>query len=95
VVVKGGHLPDDRGDAVDVVVEAATGEVSELRRRRVETRNDHGTGCTFAAATAARLAAGATVPEALTAAKQFVHEGLERSAAWHLGAGHGPLGKFR
>src|SRR5262245_51741815 len=94
VVVKGGHLADDRGDAVDVVFEAATGEVLELRSRRIETRNDHGTGCTFAAATAARLASGATVLEALTTAKQFVHEGLVASAGWHLGEGHGPVGKL-
>ena len=69
VVVKGGHRStarrragdDERGasaDAVDIVVESATGEVTELRRPRVATRNDHGTGCTFAAATAALLARG-------------------------------------
>ena len=51
-------------------------------------------GLQVARETAARLAAGATVPEALTAAKQFVHEGLVASAHWHLGAGHGPVGKF-
>jgi hydroxymethylpyrimidine/phosphomethylpyrimidine kinase len=61
---------------------------------RVATRNDHGTGCTFAAATAAGLAWGRGVPRALDAAKRFVHEGLERSAGWHLGGGHGPVGKL-
>ena len=35
--------------------------VTELRAPRVATANDHGTGCTFAAATAALLAAGADV----------------------------------
>lgn len=99
VVVKGGHQVDERGgeastDAVDVVVETATGAVSELRAPRVATRNDHGTGCTFAAATAAGLAGGATVPEALTAAKAFVHAGLVASAGWQLGGGHGPVGKL-
>lgn len=98
VVVKGGHQRDAAGgpsaEAVDVVYEAATGEVTELRRPRVDTRNDHGTGCTFAAATAARLASGDTVPEALAAAKDFVHEGLTASAGWRLGAGHGPVGKL-
>jgi hydroxymethylpyrimidine/phosphomethylpyrimidine kinase len=80
--------------AVDVVYEAATGQVTELHRPRVDTRNDHGTGCTFAAATAAQLARGATVPQALAAAKQFVHEGLVASAGWKLGRGHGPVGKL-
>jgi hydroxymethylpyrimidine/phosphomethylpyrimidine kinase len=92
VVVKGGHT--DEPDAVDVVVEAATGAVTELRQPRVPSRNDHGTGCTFAAATAARLAQGATVPDALAAAKGFVHAGLVASVGWQLGGGHGPVGKL-
>jgi hydroxymethylpyrimidine/phosphomethylpyrimidine kinase len=99
VVIKGGHQVDTEGgaassEAVDVVVETATGVVTELRAPRVATRNDHGTGCTFAAATAAGLAHGATVPEALVAAKAFVHEGLVASATWRLGSGHGPVGKL-
>jgi hydroxymethylpyrimidine/phosphomethylpyrimidine kinase len=92
VVVKGGHMESD--DASDVVVEVATGAVDVLTRPRVATRNDHGTGCTFAAATAARLAQGAAVPDALRAAKDFVHAGLVSSAGWHLGGGHGPVGKL-
>jgi hydroxymethylpyrimidine/phosphomethylpyrimidine kinase len=109
VVVKGGHQVDDvdepgpgdpaelgdpSRDAVDVVYEAATGTVTELRRPRVTTRNDHGTGCTFAAATAALLARGAAVDAALVGAKQFVYEGLVASAGWELGGGHGPVGKL-
>jgi hydroxymethylpyrimidine/phosphomethylpyrimidine kinase len=100
VVVKGGHQVDDAGgdiasaDAVDVVVETATGVVTELRAPRVATRNDHGTGCTFAAATAALLARGVGVPEALAGAKAFVHAGLVASAGWRLGGGHGPVGKL-
>jgi hydroxymethylpyrimidine/phosphomethylpyrimidine kinase len=79
---------------VDAVFETATGEVTELRRPRVDTPNDHGTGCTFGAATAALLARGAAVPDALAGAKRFVHEGLVASASWRLGAGHGPVGKL-
>jgi hydroxymethylpyrimidine/phosphomethylpyrimidine kinase len=96
VVVKGGHLrgAGAGGDAVDVVFETASGSVTELRMPRVDTRNDHGTGCTFAAATAALLATGLPVADALSGAKRFVHEGLTRSAGWALGGGHGPVGKL-
>jgi hydroxymethylpyrimidine/phosphomethylpyrimidine kinase len=96
VVIKGGHLTGagTGGDAVDVVLDVMTGEVIELRQPRVDTPNDHGTGCTFAAATAALLARGARVPDALRAAKAFVHEGLVSSAGWRLGGGHGPVGKL-
>jgi hydroxymethylpyrimidine/phosphomethylpyrimidine kinase len=99
VVVKGGHQADQPGgaasaEAVDVVFEADSGELTELRSPRVATTNDHGTGCTFAAATAALLARGTPVPDALAAAKRFVHEGLVSSAGWRLGGGHGPVGKL-
>jgi hydroxymethylpyrimidine/phosphomethylpyrimidine kinase len=92
VVVKAGHMVGDQ--ACDVVFETATGTVDELCMPRVATRNDHGTGCTFAAATAAGLADGRSVPRALDDAKRFVHEGLVRSAGWQLGGGHGPVGKL-
>jgi hydroxymethylpyrimidine/phosphomethylpyrimidine kinase len=88
VVVKGGHLDAD-GDAVDVVWH--DGGVEILRAPWVDTANNHGTGCTFAAATAARLARGDDVPTALRAAKSYVHRALTGAADWRLGAGHGPL----
>ena len=90
VVVKGGHaVADATADAVDVVWDG--GELWELRAPRVETENNHGTGCTFAAATAAALAQGRPVDEALRAAKAFVHRAIVGAADWQLGAGHGPL----
>ncbi len=87
VVVKGGHLHGQ--EAVDVVWHA--GEVAELRRPWVDTANNHGTGCSFASATAAGLARGRPVLEALAEAKDFVTTALAGGAPWRLGAGHGPL----
>lgn len=88
VVVKGGHL-DGQGHAVDVVWH--DGDVELLSDPWIETANNHGTGCTFAAATAARLARGDDVLAALRAAKSYVHRALAGAAGWRLGAGHGPL----
>jgi hydroxymethylpyrimidine/phosphomethylpyrimidine kinase len=88
VVVKGGHLEGD-GEAVDVVWHE--GRVELLRAPWVDTANNHGTGCTFAAATAARLARGDDVGAALKGAKSYVHRALSGSAGWRLGTGHGPL----
>jgi hydroxymethylpyrimidine/phosphomethylpyrimidine kinase len=90
VVVKGGHLGGDQ--APDVVVIGAT--VHVLRGPRLVSGNDHGTGCTLSAASAALLARGASVLEAVTQAKAFVTKALAGSAQWHLGAGHGPLDHF-
>jgi len=90
VVVKGGHaVSDATAEAVDVVWDGA--RISELRAPRIDTRNNHGTGCTFAAATAAGLALGRPVEEALAAAKEFVRRAVAGAAEWRLGAGHGPL----
>jgi hydroxymethylpyrimidine/phosphomethylpyrimidine kinase len=84
VVVKGGHL---EGDAVDVFFDGE--RMEELAAPRVATRNTHGTGCTFSAAIAARLALGADLAGAVREAKAYVTEAIRRSYA--VGRGHGPL----
>lgn len=89
VVVKGGHLD---GSATDVV--AHDGELHELREERIDTGNVHGTGCSFASATAAGLAAGLDPPAALQQAKAFVARAVRGGAGWRLGAGHGPIDHF-
>jgi hydroxymethylpyrimidine kinase/phosphomethylpyrimidine kinase len=89
VVVKGGHLTES---ADDVVV--GPEGVVVLPSTRVETGNDHGTGCSLSAAIAARLARGDTVPDAIRAAKEFVRRALAGGAGWRLGSGHGPLDHF-
>jgi len=60
-------------------------------RRRVETTNDHGTGCTFASALAAHLARGSDVAEATSRAHEFVARQLTLGRDWSLGSGRGPV----
>ncbi len=88
VVVKGGHLRDPL-ESVDLLYDGE--RFVELSARRVETRNDHGTGCTFASAIAAELARGLAVADAVRAAKDYVTLVIERSAKMALGHGHGPM----
>jgi hydroxymethylpyrimidine/phosphomethylpyrimidine kinase len=90
VLVKGGHLRGARAPDVAIV----EGEVHILDAPRVTTRNDHGTGCTLSAATAALLARGVALLDALEQAKEFVRHALAGSATWDLGAGRGPLDHF-
>ncbi len=93
VVVKGGHAVTDTPDeAVDIV--ATEGSVTELRSPRVPTRNNHGSGCSFASAVAAGLAMGMSTLDAVVAAKDFVHRAVSGGATWSLGKGHGPLDHF-
>jgi hydroxymethylpyrimidine/phosphomethylpyrimidine kinase len=88
VIVKGGR-PRLDDEAVDVAFDGRA--VSFLRAPWLETRNVHGTGCSFAAAIAAHLARGATSLEAAVAAKSYVHRAIALAADWRLGAGHGPI----
>jgi hydroxymethylpyrimidine/phosphomethylpyrimidine kinase len=60
----------------------------------VASANDHGTGCSLSSATAARLASGAEMLDAITDAKAFVAGAIAGAASWTLGAGHGPLDHF-
>ena len=92
VVVKGGDADDEGDRSVDVLA-TRTG-VERLELAMVDTPNDHGTGCTFAAAIAAGLARGQDVPDAVRAAKAFVHRALVGARGWQLGAGHGPVDAF-
>ena len=89
VIVTGGHLPG--GEVVDVLFDGR--DLIELRGARIDTVHRHGTGCTFAAAVAAALALGRTLPEAAQAAKRYVERGLRRAP--RIGRGRGPIDHFR
>ncbi|MBK5223255.1 MAG: bifunctional hydroxymethylpyrimidine kinase/phosphomethylpyrimidine kinase [Acidimicrobiia bacterium] len=92
-VIKGGHpTADAEGLAVDVWCDADG--VHELRGPRIDTPNNHGSGCSFASAVAARLARGDDVATALAGAKAYVARALAGGRTWALGAGHGPLDHF-
>jgi len=88
-VVKGGHLGGER--AVDVVFDGR--RVEHLEAPRVDTRNTHGTGCTFAAAICAALARGLPPLEAVRYGKRFITEAIQHSL--DLGRGHGPTNPGR
>ena len=87
VLVKGGHL---QGEAVDLLFDGQ--EFHEFRSPRIETRNVHGTGCTYASAIATYLAQELDVVEAVKAAKRFITEAIRHGLS--LGHGHGPTNPF-
>lgn len=57
---------------------------------RIDTQEDHGTGCTLASAIATGLGQGMTLPDSIVRARAYVRAAL-RSAPG-LGKGHGPMG---
>lgn len=85
VLIKGGHAPGP--DAVDHLFSNSSDAV--YTAPRIDTRNTHGTGCTFSAAIAAYLAKGHPVEKAVELAKTYLTEAIRQ--AYNLGKGHGPL----
>ncbi len=83
VLVKGGHL---KGRAVDVLYDGK--RFLEMEAQRIETRNTHGTGCTFASAIATFLAKGEEVSVAVRRAKDFIT--LAIRSGLRIGKGNGP-----
>jgi hydroxymethylpyrimidine/phosphomethylpyrimidine kinase len=88
VLLKGGHLA---GDVVSDLLLTNNGEVHWMRAPRIATANTHGTGCTLSSAIAAQLALGATLLQAVQAARAYVRAGLQVGARVRTGAGSGPL----
>jgi hydroxymethylpyrimidine/phosphomethylpyrimidine kinase len=89
VVITGGDPTGWEREAVDVV--ATGGDVVLHRSPRIDTVNDHGTGCSFASAVAVGLAQGHDPVSAVDRARAFVRRSLAGAAHWRLGAGHGPI----
>jgi len=83
VIVKGGHMER----ANDVLLDGT--EIFQLAGDRVKEETLHGTGCTFASAFAAQLAAGRPMFEAATLAKAYVTKAIEKG--YPIGKGRVPL----
>jgi hydroxymethylpyrimidine/phosphomethylpyrimidine kinase len=84
IVVTGGDAPQHQAE--DLLVQPQ--RTRSYRAPRIDTPHTHGTGCTFSAALATRLAQGQTLVEAVLAAKVYVNQALRTALA--LGKGRGP-----
>lgn len=87
VIIKGGHLP---GSPTDLVYH--DGIFTPFEGTRVDTKNTHGTGCTFSAAITAFLALGFPTLEAIRLAKSYIQNALEHAVS--IGEGHSPVAHF-
>ena len=92
VLLKAGHLTED--NLVDVFYNAETDEVIELRSERIQTRNTHGTGCTFSSAVASFLAHGLSLNDSIRRAKEYMAKAIIVGAEYEIGKGHGPVHHF-
>lgn len=84
-LIKGGHIP---GQTVIDVLQTETGEWI-FESARIDTGSTHGTGCTLASACAALVAQGQAMPDAVEAARAYLHAAIRHAPG--LGKGHGPV----
>jgi hydroxymethylpyrimidine kinase/phosphomethylpyrimidine kinase len=82
VVVKGGHLP---GVAADLLFDGR--EFQTFPAERIDTKNTHGTGCSYSAALATALGRGLPLAEAVALAKKFITEAIRHSLPFGHGCG--------
>src|SRR3972149_8946492 len=92
VLIKGGHLeiasPSARNDirrGIDILY--TDGEVFTFESERIDTKNTHGTGCTYSAAIASELAKGYSLYDAVKSAKVFITDAIKNSI--EIGKGKG------
>lgn len=88
VIITGGH--GSGATVIDMLLDDE--QFYEYSTARVETRNAHGSGCTFASAIAAGLALGRALPDAAEAAQRYVAGALAHGL--QIGHGRGPLDHF-
>ncbi len=87
VLVKGGHAI---GDALDILYDG--NQFYHFSEKRIDTKNTHGTGCTYSSAIASNLALGLDLEEAVKKAKEYVTTAIRHSLA--IGKGCGPTHHF-
>lgn len=92
VLLKAGHLTGNT--LTDIFYNAETDETIELRSKRIETRNTHGTGCTFSSAVASYLAHRLNLNDAVRNAKNYINQSIIHGAEYQIGKGHGPVHHF-
>lgn len=82
-LIKGGHM---EGEAIDFLYDGS--KIHTFSTERINTKNTHGTGCTYSAAITSYLAKGYSIVEAVRHSKDFVTAAISKS--FELGNGNGP-----
>jgi len=86
-IVKGGHFD---GPPTDVFYDGKKYEI--FKSKRINTKNTHGTGCTFSAAIAAYIAKGEDIISSISKSKDYINSAIQEN--FLIGKGHGPLNHF-
>ena len=92
ILLKGGHLQDNI--CTDWLYLADDDRLVSMDAPRIDSRNNHGTGCTLSSAIAGYRAQGFDIEEAVRLAKTYIQNAIRAGAEYTLGKGHGPVHHF-
>ncbi|MFA5323131.1 MAG: bifunctional hydroxymethylpyrimidine kinase/phosphomethylpyrimidine kinase [Smithella sp.] len=90
VLIKGGHLPGNKkSDVTDILY---NGSFYEFSSQRINSRDTHGTGCTYASIMAAGIARGESIVNAALQVKIMMVAAIKNAVT--LGKGYGSVNVF-
>ena len=92
ILIKGGHL--EASKSTDLLYLTEEDRFVTLEAERVDSRNNHGTGCTLSSAIAAHIAKGDRIEDAVSKAKTYIQNAIRAGAEYKIGHGHGPVHHF-
>jgi hydroxymethylpyrimidine/phosphomethylpyrimidine kinase len=92
VLIKGGHSIG--GESTDYLYMAEEDRYVEISGERIQTRNNHGTGCTLSSAIAAYMAMGSGIEDAVRYAKAYIQKAISAGSSYRIGEGNGPVHHF-
>lgn len=92
VLLKAGHINEDV--LVDVLYDLEKKAFLDLRSKRIETMNTHGTGCSLSSALASFLAKGCNISDSARQAKDYINQAIIAGIDYEIGKGHGPVHHF-
>ena len=92
ILIKGGHMAEST--STDLLYLTEEDRFCSLEADRIDSQNNHGTGCTLSSAIAAHMARGSDIEAAVNKAKTFIHNAIQAGAAYKIGHGHGPVHHF-
>lgn len=91
VLLKAGHLS---GCTLTDILCIPGKEIIEIKSKRINTSNTHGTGCTLSSAIAVFLAKGYDMVHAVKAGIEYTQKAIESGAKYQTGNGYGPVHHF-
>lgn len=90
VLIKGGHLSGS--ESPDLL--ATEVDLMWFDKKRFNTKNTHGTGCTLSSALATFIGQDYSVPDATSSAIEYLTKAIQSADQLNVGSGHGPTHHF-